>query len=106
MNIHLKTALDNIRRSPFQALAAVFVLFVTFFVSSVLTIFIYTSHQLLKYYETRPQIIIFLKDDAGNDKIDSLKAKLESDARVKKITYVTKEQALEIYKKATKDNPL
>lgn len=106
MNIHLKTALNNIRRSPFQALAAVFVLFVTFFVSSVLTIFIYTSHQLLKYYETRPQIIVFLKDDAGNDKIESLKDKLESDARLKKVTYVTKEQALEIYKKATKDNPL
>jgi cell division transport system permease protein len=106
MNIHLKTALNNIRRSPFQALAAVFVLFVTFFVSSVLIIFIYTSHQLLKYYETRPQIIVFLKDDALSTDIDALKTQLEGDPRAKKITYVTKEQALEIYKKATKDNPL
>ncbi len=106
MNIHFKTALNNIRRSPFQALAAVFVLFVTFFVSSVLIIFIYTSHQLLKYYETRPQIIVFLKDDAGKTEIDALKVQLEGDSRLKKVSYVTKEQALEIYKKATKDNPL
>ena len=106
MNIHLKTALNNIRRSPFQALSAVFVLFVTFFVSSILVIFIYTSHQLLKYYETRPQIIVFLKDTADESQINSLKQKLEADPRLKKVTYVTKEQALEIYKNATKDNPL
>jgi len=106
MNIHLKTALNNIRRSPFQALSAVFVLFVTFFVSSILVIFIYTSHQLLKYYETRPQIIVFLKDTSNEGQINTLKQKLETDSRLKKITYITKEQALEIYKKATKDNPL
>lgn len=106
MNIHLKTALNNIRRSPFQAIAAVFTLFVTFFVSSVLIIFIYTSHQLLKYYETRPQIIVFLKDDAQISEIDALKAQLENDSRIKKVTHVTKEKALEIYKNATKDNPL
>lgn len=106
MNIHLKTALKNIRRTPFQALAAIFVLFVTFFVSSVLIIFIYTSNQLLKYYETRPQIIVFLKDDAKETDIDTLKSQLNGDSRLKKVIYVTKEEALEIYKKATKDNPL
>src|SRR3972149_327183 len=71
MNIHVRTALNNIRRSPFQAMAAIFVLFVTFFVSSILAVFIYTA-----------------------------------DPRVKDLNFVTKEQALEIYKKATKDNPL
>lgn len=106
MNIHLKTALNNIRRSPFQALAAVFVLFVTFFVSSILILFIYASNQLLKHYETRPQVIVFLKEDAATSDIDTLKSKLESDQRLKKVNYVTKEQALEIYKSATKDNPL
>src|SRR4030042_6718268 len=106
MNIHLKTALNNIRRSPFQALSAVFVLFVTFFVSSVLMIFIYTSHQLLKHYETRPQIIVFLKDTANEGQINTLKLKLEADPRLKKVAYINKEQALEIYKKAPKDNPL
>lgn len=106
MNIHLKTALKNIRRTPFQALAAIFVLFVTFFVSSVLIIFIYTSNQLLKYYETRPQIIVFLKDDAKEEDIGALKSQLDNDDRLKKVIYVTKEEALEIYKKATKDNPL
>ena len=106
MNIHLKTAFNNIRRSPFQALAAVFVLFVTFFVVSVLVIFIYSSHQILKHYETRPQVIIFKKDNATISEVDALRSKLGGDLRLKKVNYVTKEQALEIYKKATKDNPM
>jgi len=106
MNIHLKTSLNNIRRSPFQALAAVFVLFVTFFVSSILIVFIYSSNQLIKHYETRPQMIVFLKDTASEEDVGSLKTKLESDGRLKKVAHITKEQALEIYKNATKDNPL
>ncbi len=106
MNIHFKTALNNIRRTPFQALSAIFVLCVTFFVFSVLMVFIYTSDQLLRYYETRPQIIVFLTEEAKEEEIQALKQKLEGDVRLKKVSYITKEQALEIYKNATKDNPL
>ena len=106
MNIHLKTALDHIRRSPFQAIAAVFVLMVTFFVSTLLAVLVYSSNNLLKYFEGRPQVIAFLKDGVKEEDVSILKTRLESDLRVKDVVYVSKEQALEIYKKATSDNPL
>ena len=106
MNIHLKTALDHIRRSPFQAIAAVFVLMVTFFVSTLLAVLVYSSNNLLKYFEGRPQVIAFLKDSVKEEDVSILKTRLESDLRVKDVVYVSKEQALEIYKKATSDNPL
>ena len=106
MNIHLKTAFRNIRRTPFQALSALFVLTVTFFVSSMLTVFIYTSNQVLKHYETRPQVIVFIKEGSTDEQIASMKLKLEADSRLKNVIHITKEQALDIYKKATKDNPL
>lgn len=105
-NIHLKTAWDHIRRSPFQALAAVFVLMITFFVITILSILVYSSSQALKYFETRPQVITFIKDDAELTAVNSLQSRLESDERVKEVSYVSKEQALEIYKEATADNPL
>lgn len=104
--MHLKTALDNIRRSPFQALAAVFVLGITFFVITLLLILAYSSSQALKYFETRPQVIAFLKDDVEPDEVASLQNRLASDNRIKDLSYVSKEQALEIYKEATSDNPL
>lgn len=104
--IHLKTAWNSIRRSPFQALAALFVLTITFFVSTTLAILVYSSDQVIKYFETRPQVIAFIKDDVAPDGISQLQTQLISDPRVKEVTYVTKENALEIYKEATADNPL
>jgi cell division transport system permease protein len=105
-NIHLKTAWDNIRRMPFQAMAAIFVLAVTFFVITVLTILLYSSSQALHYFETRPQVIAFLESDATETDIELLRLKLNSDPRVQRVNYVSKEQALEFYKEATADNPL
>jgi cell division transport system permease protein len=103
---HFKTALGYMRRSPFQALAAIFVLSLTFFVATMLSILVYSSSKILNYFETRPQIIAFLKDEAKDEAISALQHKLSSDPRIKEVRYVTKEEALSIYKKATADNPL
>jgi len=105
-NIHIKTAFDHIRRVPFQAMAAFFVLTIPFFVITLLTISIYSSSKVLKYFETRPQIIAFIKDDVKDEQVATLENTLKTDVRVSQVSYVSKEQALEIYKKATADNPL
>jgi cell division transport system permease protein len=106
MNIHIKTAWDYIRRSPFQALAASFVLTLTFFVTTIVSVLVYSSSQLITYFETRPQVIAFLKADATDGAIADLQHRLSSDPHVENIKYVSKEEALSIYKKATSDNPL
>jgi len=106
MNIHTRTAVDAIKRSPFQAVSAIFVMTLTFFVATTFAVLLYASSNSLKYVETRPQIIAFLKKDAGETKVTELQNKLQSDVRLKDIKYVPKEQALEIYKEATSDNPL
>jgi cell division transport system permease protein len=106
MMIHLKTAFDYIKRTPFQALAATFVLAITFFVVSMLTVLVYSSGQLIRHFETRPQVIAFLKDEATPEQISALQGRLNNDTRVKNVNYITKEQALSIYKEATADNPL
>lgn len=106
MVIHIKTAIRNIIRSPFQAFAAIFVLMVTFFIISLLSVVLYSSGKILSYLETRPQVIAFLKGSAKEGDILNLQRKLTSDKRVKNVRYVTKEEALKIYKDATSDNPL
>jgi len=106
MNIHLKTALSNIRRSPFQGLSAVFVLSITFFVVTTLSLLVYSSGKVLKYFETRPQVIAFLKDSAKPEEVTFLQKRLAEDIQVKDVKYVSKEEALAIYKEATSDNPL
>ena len=104
--MYLKTALSNIRRSPFQGIAAILVLAVTFFVATIIAILIYSSNQVLSYFETRPQVIAFLKSDANESQIVTLRTALSRDSRVKDVKLVSKEEALTIYKNATSDNPL
>lgn len=104
--MHLKTAVDSIKRSPFQAISAIFVLALTFFVATTVAILVFSSNKLLIYFETRPQIIAFLKDTTKSEEISNLQNKLNSDTRIKDVKFVPKEKALEIYKKATEDNPL
>ena len=105
MSIHTKTAIEAIKRSPFQAVSAIFVLALTFFVATTVAILVYASNKSLSYCETRPQIIAFLKDDAKADGISALQNKLAIDIRIKDVKFVPKEEALAIYKKATEDNP-
>lgn len=106
MGIHTKTAVEAIKRSPFQAMSAIFVLSLTFFVATTVSILVYASNKSLSYFETRPQIISFLKDNVGSDLISAFQNKLIQDPRIKDVKYVPKEEALEIYRKATEDNPL
>lgn len=106
MNLYFKTAFAAIRRSPFQATAAVFVLSITFFVISLLSILIYSSDKLLSYFESRPQVIAFLKNEATPNEVSNLQSKLTADSRIKDVKYVSNEEALGIYKEATTDNPL
>jgi cell division transport system permease protein len=87
-------------------MAATFVLGLTFFVATLVAVLVYSSSKLISYFETRPQVIAFLKSDAKETDIAALQHKLEADARIREVKYVSREEALSIYKKATSDNPL
>lgn len=106
MSQHFQTVWRHIRRVPYQALAAITIMVITFFVATFLAILGYASSRTISYFETRPQIIAFLKDEAAPEDISALQRKLEGDTRAKGIRYVSKEQALDIYKEATADNPV
>lgn len=101
----INTSWKHIRRSPYQALTAVLIMTITFFVASVLIVLAYASSSTLKYYETKPQLIAYFTKDAKPDDISDLKIKLEADQRVDNIKFVSQEEALEIYKELTVNTP-
>lgn len=104
--MHLKTSFQYIRRSPFQALAAILVLSLTFFVATLASMLVYSSSEILKDFESRPQVIAFLKKDTPSEKSDELLKKISEDPRISDAKLVSKEEAMEIYKNATSENPL
>jgi len=103
---HLKTAFSHIRRSPYQALAAVLTMSLTSLVASIFVLLTLGSMALLRYFETRPQVTAFLKDEMGVEQAMGLKSKIEAIEDVREVKYVSKEEALSIYREQNKDDPL
>jgi cell division transport system permease protein len=100
------TAWTHIRRSPYQALSAILVLTLTFFVISCVTGILYVSESAMRYFESKPQVTFFLKDDAKADQVKKIINELKSDAKVAETKYVSKEEALKIYRKQFEKDPL
>lgn len=95
----------NIRRSPFQALAASMVMFFTFFALLVFLLLASGSQAILRHYESKPQVIAFFKDGTTQQDVEAIKGLLTQQPKVIKIKYVSKEEALQIYKEQNKKKP-
>lgn len=102
----MKTALKNIRRSPYQAIAAILMTGLTVFVVALFALVSLASHEILINFETKPQVIAYLKDNHTQDQVNQLIKTLSDTGLTKKISYVSKDQALEIYKKSVGNDPL
>lgn len=95
----------HIRRSPFQSLAAFLSIAVSFFI---LNFFVLTNRGLsnvLNYFETKPEITIFLKDGLDQNTVESVQKELASYPGIKEIRFISKEKAFSLYKEMNKDNP-
>ena len=102
----IKKTVKLLRRSPYQALAAALAMSLTFFVSSIFIILIIGGQIVLNYIEQRPEVIVFFADEATQTEIDDLTSKVRSTGLTKEIKFVSKEEALAIYRERNKDDPL
>lgn len=96
----------NIRRTPYQALAASMVMFLTFLTLSLFMIMAFGSQQILRFYESKPQAIAFFKDGTTNTDINAIKNALTQTDKITSFKYVSKDEALQIYKQRNKGNPM
>jgi len=106
MKDHLKTSWAHIRRSPYQTLAAIGIMSLTFFLSTLIILVAAGSQALLHYFETRPQVTAFFKDEVKMEQVEALKEKLNQTGKIKSLKYISKEEALEIYREQNKSDPL
>ena len=104
--MHLSTVAKYIRRSPYQAISAGLIMSLTFFAITVFAILTILSIRFISYFESRPQLTVFFKDSATRADIDLLQKKLESTGKTSSINYVSKEEALKIYKEQNKSDPI
>lgn len=95
----------NIRRSPYQALTLSMVMFLTFLVLSIFLLLALGSQLILRYYEGKPQAIAFFKDNTPETDIKTIENALNQTDKVIHLRYVSKEEALQIYRERNKNNP-
>lgn len=101
----LKAVLKNLRRSPYQTAAAVTVLTLTFFISAIFVLLAVGTAVILNYFEQRPQISAFFADSATIEEIEQIKTELENTNLLSSIKFVSKEEALNIYRQQNREDP-
>lgn len=102
----LKTAWNHIRRSPYQALAAIMIMMLTFLAITAFSFVVIGSTEIISYFESKPQVTAFFKEEATQPEIDTLIAGLKESAKVGEVKFVSKEQAFQIYTEQNKGDPL
>jgi len=100
-----KTTWHHIRRSPIQSLTALILMTFSFMLVSLFVIVNTGLSNVLIYFETKPEITIFIKDGLDQKAIENLQKDLSNYKNVKEIKFISKEKALEIYKQQNKNDP-
>lgn len=95
-----------IRRTPYQSLSAIILTTLTFLTISIFSLVALGATRMLSYFESRPQVTAFFKDEATASDADKLKDQISKDTPIDSSTFISKEDALELYKKQNQDNPL
>ncbi|MDO8269713.1 MAG: permease-like cell division protein FtsX [Candidatus Levybacteria bacterium] len=104
--MHVQTVAKYIRRSPYQSIAAILIMSLTFLSIAAFSILTIISIRIIDYFEGRPQLSVFFKQESSADEVNKLKDQLNSTGKAQSIKFVSQEEALSIYKQQNKEDPL
>ena len=102
----VKTSWKQIRRTPHQAIAAIFIMMLTFLSISIFSFIVFGSSIIINYFESKPQVTAFFTDEAQPQEIKELENNLQQTDKIASLRFVSKKEALQIYKEQNKDDPL
>ena len=102
----MRNTWKHMRRNPYQAVAAIFIMLLTFLSISVFAFVVFGSSIIVNYFESKPQVTAFFKDDARQSDINVLQQELQATGKISHMRFVSKAQALQIYKEQNKNDPL
>ncbi len=103
---NFKRVWNHLRRGPFQGLAAILAAVFVFLMATSFIFLMLVLNGAVQYFESRPELSAFLKDDADKAKVEKVIDELRRINGVRRVKYVSKEEALQIYRRLNKDNPL
>lgn len=96
----------SIKRTPYQSLASFLILFFTLFLSLFFFNLIAFFYGMLSYVEAKPQVTVYFQTQTPEDEIFKIRDEITAGGKASEIKYVSKSDALNIYKELHKSNPL
>lgn len=87
-------------------MAAVFIMMLTFLAITIFAFIVFGSSTVIKYFESKPQVTAFFKDETTMQQVQELEQQLQQSGKVADMKYISKDQALQIYKDQNKNDPL
>lgn len=101
----IKEAVKTIFRNSWLSAATISILTLALFVVGVLYVITLTTDDLLKNVQERVNISVYFKADVPEKKIFEAKSELERLNEVKSVEYVSKDQALEDFRRSNENEP-
>ncbi|HLL60604.1 MAG TPA: permease-like cell division protein FtsX [Candidatus Nitrosocosmicus sp.] len=102
----MKEIFTSIKRGPYQAIASFLILFFTLFLA--LFFFYLTSflYGILSYVEGKPQVTVYFQTATSESDIFKIRDTMKNSGKTTSVKYISKQEALTIYRNLNKDNPL
>lgn len=100
------TALKTMRRSPYQAMVAILMMSLSFFVAFGFALVLFIADRALQYIETKPQVIAYFEVKATDDQVNAAKDLMMQKSYVAEVKVITKQDALKIFQDENKKDPL
>ncbi len=96
---------SSFRRNWVMSLVAVSIIYISLLLVGAFFLVSSVINEMASSFESKVSIQVFLKDDAADTDVQALQAAIQKMPNVKSIAYVTKDQALAIFKERTKNTP-
>ncbi len=81
------------------------IMFLTFLALSVFLILGIGSQKILRYFEQKPQVIAFFKENTTDADVKAISSALEQTGKVSNLAYRSKEDALKLYQERNRNDP-
>ena len=101
----LRETWSSFRRNWVMSLVAVSIIYISLLLVGAFFLVSSVVNTMASSFESKVSIQVFLKDDAADTDVKALQAAIQQMPNVKSISYVTKDQALAIFKERTKNTP-
>ncbi len=108
LSFFFKEAFGSLRRNYFMTIAALVTVFLSIVVLGVVLVFVFTTSSMIGDVEKKVEInVYFMRNpDPAPDQMTTIQNTIEGwTDQVSKVTFVSKEEALQIMKEKLKDNP-